>query len=428
MATPTNKVEWLPGLLGPLALKLFSAAAPKLRTIVNVEIPNFSIADDAANGQTTITLPLNSNNFANGALSVNKLAPGTNTYVLTTVGGVPVWAAPSGGGSSPTGTGVALVSGGSFVGAAGKIDLSSSTYVNNTLGVSNGGTGITSLGSGVATWMGTPSSANLAAAITDETGSGKLVFGTSPTFTTSWKLDSGGLAYTFLPSALASNVNVTVPLLVASDTLVMTDLAQTLKGKTYEAASNPATTGNYRLANTDKICTRNSANSANACVAQYDSGDNLYLGLNSAYTEQAFNTVVGASNLLYLAVASNFKIVCDANTVQCGVPVIGYSSAYSVHGQIASAHGDANYTLPAGEYKYETIKFGTACTAGRTMTFPAPASDAAAYHKEIINTTGQTLTITTGAGATKTIATGLGGWFRFTSSEGVKSASGTYTP
>ena len=37
----------------------------------------------------------------------------------------------------------------------------------------------------VGTWAATPSSANLALAMTDETGSGSLVFGTSPTFTTS---------------------------------------------------------------------------------------------------------------------------------------------------------------------------------------------------------------------------------------------------
>lgn len=37
----------------------------------------------------------------------------------------------------------------------------------------------------VGTWAATPSSANLAAAMTDETGSGSLVFGTSPTFTNS---------------------------------------------------------------------------------------------------------------------------------------------------------------------------------------------------------------------------------------------------
>lgn len=40
------------------------------------------------------------------------------------------------------------------------------------------------LGSGVGTFLATPSSANLAAAVTNETGSGLLVFATSPTLTT----------------------------------------------------------------------------------------------------------------------------------------------------------------------------------------------------------------------------------------------------
>lgn len=45
-------------------------------------------------------------------------------------------------------------------------------------------TGISGLGSGVATFLATPSSSNLASAVTDETGSGLLVFATSPTLTT----------------------------------------------------------------------------------------------------------------------------------------------------------------------------------------------------------------------------------------------------
>jgi hypothetical protein len=45
-------------------------------------------------------------------------------------------------------------------------------------------TGVSGLGSGIATFLTTPSSANLATAVTDETGSGSLVFATSPTLTT----------------------------------------------------------------------------------------------------------------------------------------------------------------------------------------------------------------------------------------------------
>jgi hypothetical protein len=42
-------------------------------------------------------------------------------------------------------------------------------------------TGISGLGANVATFLATPSSANLIAAVTNETGTGALVFGTSPT-------------------------------------------------------------------------------------------------------------------------------------------------------------------------------------------------------------------------------------------------------
>jgi hypothetical protein len=45
-------------------------------------------------------------------------------------------------------------------------------------------TGISGLGTGVATFLATPSSANLASAVTDETGTGALVFASSPTLTT----------------------------------------------------------------------------------------------------------------------------------------------------------------------------------------------------------------------------------------------------
>jgi hypothetical protein len=45
-------------------------------------------------------------------------------------------------------------------------------------------TGVSGLGTGIATFLVTPSSANLASAITDEIGSGALVFGTSPIIAT----------------------------------------------------------------------------------------------------------------------------------------------------------------------------------------------------------------------------------------------------
>jgi hypothetical protein len=64
------------------------------------------------------------------------------------------------------------------------IDFIPSLTLGAALPVASGGTGITSFGAGVATFLGTPSSANLATAVTDETGSGLLVFATSPTLVT----------------------------------------------------------------------------------------------------------------------------------------------------------------------------------------------------------------------------------------------------
>jgi hypothetical protein len=64
------------------------------------------------------------------------------------------------------------------VNAQGQLTLAANTTVTPAVG------SITGLGTGVATFLATPSSANLALAVTDETGTGALVFATSPTLVT----------------------------------------------------------------------------------------------------------------------------------------------------------------------------------------------------------------------------------------------------
>jgi hypothetical protein len=75
-------------------------------------------------------------------------------------------------------------SGNSFAVPANAQFRAGTATLATALSAANGGTGLTALGTGVATFLGTPSSANLASAVTDETGSGLLVFATSPTITT----------------------------------------------------------------------------------------------------------------------------------------------------------------------------------------------------------------------------------------------------
>lgn len=100
----------------------------------------------------------------------------TNTGTVTSVGG-------TGTVNGITLTGTVTTSGNLTLGGT-LSNVSLTTQVTGTLPVANGGTGITSFGTGIATFLGTPSSSNLAAAVTGETGTGALVFATSPNLVT----------------------------------------------------------------------------------------------------------------------------------------------------------------------------------------------------------------------------------------------------
>ena len=77
-----------------------------------------------------------------------------------------------------------VTGGGATTSKATPAQLVSSALTATPVTAAQGGTGLTSLGTGVATFLGTPSASNLKAAVTDDTGSGALVFATSPTLVT----------------------------------------------------------------------------------------------------------------------------------------------------------------------------------------------------------------------------------------------------
>lgn len=118
--------------------------------------------------------------------------------------------------SSPTVTGTAVLTGASVTAGT----FNSPTLVTPALGTPASGTltnctglplgSVTGLGTGVATFLATPSSLNLQSAVTDETGSGALVFATSPTLVTPalGTPTSGNLANCTVPKMTTADFTV----------------------------------------------------------------------------------------------------------------------------------------------------------------------------------------------------------------------------
>jgi hypothetical protein len=112
-------------------------------------------------------------------------------------------------------------------------------------------TGITGLGSNVATFLATPSSANLSSAVTDETGSGSLVFATLPTFGGTGVKFSGSTSGTTTVLATATAGTTTLTLPAATDTLVGKATTDTFTNKRITPRVSTTTSSATPTINTD---------------------------------------------------------------------------------------------------------------------------------------------------------------------------------
>lgn len=162
------------GIATALAVNTGSAGAPVLFN-GNGGTPSAIVLTNATGTATGLTAGLAVAAWTANAAPISGLT-GAGTGVLTALAvnvgsaGAPVLFNGAGG----TPSSITLTSG---------TGLPLTTGVTGTLPVANGGTGITAIGAGIATFWGTPSSANLAAALTDEVSSTaaspKALFGTA---------------------------------------------------------------------------------------------------------------------------------------------------------------------------------------------------------------------------------------------------------
>lgn len=151
------------------------------------------------------------------------------------------------------GTGLTLTAGAFSVNTSQNI-ATLSNLTSNGLVTTSGGAGTLSVtvpATGMLTFLGTPSSANLAATVTDETGSGLLVFGTSPTLVTPALGTPSALVGTNITGTATSLTSgITQSLASATSTVNVSSATAPTSGQVLTATSGTAATWQTPTAST----------------------------------------------------------------------------------------------------------------------------------------------------------------------------------
>jgi hypothetical protein len=179
-------------------------------------------------------------------------------------------------------------------------------------------------------------------------------------------------------------------------------------------AQDITTTGNLLLgatpraaAGTMRVCDNFSLNSITSGIDRpvlSHNGGTIVVGGFSNLPQILLRTS-GGSDIRHQINSVN-QIIVSSTSMALGVPIIGDSLPFGLHGLVVVSLPDSNYTVLASEYSRYELQFNGSLTATRTVTFPHPSSNDRAYHLICNNNSGQTLTISTGTGTTYNLTFG----------------------
>jgi len=277
-------------------------------------------------GGATGSLP-----YQSGAGATTFLAAGSDGQVLKLASGVPTWSSDVSGvtitDDTTTNATRYITFSNVTTGNETTLDVSStklqfnpstgaltatSLTPTNALGAAYGGTGLTSLGTGVATWLGTPSSANLAAAVTDETGSGSLVFATSPSLTTP---NIGAATATSVNGLTISSSTGT--LTVTNGKTLSVSNTLTLAGTDSTTMTFPATSttvAGLGIAQTFTASQRGTVTTDNDGSFNMNVTNNFKCTPTGSFTLTFTNITAGQSGFILLVNGSNYTVSAAATT------------------------------------------------------------------------------------------------------------------
>lgn len=259
---------------------------------------------------------------------------------------------------------------------------------------SAGTLGVTVPGTGILTWLATPSSANLIAALTDETGTGKAVFATAPalllptisdstdsTKTIAFSLSGMTTAKTLtLASAQTTTQTLNLPNITGSETLVGKATTDTFTNKTYDTAG----TGNSFSINGVAV----TANTGTGAVARASSP-----AFTTPNIGVAAGTSLAATGVLSSGANSGTggQLTLNGATSGSGVIQVNAAAGAGIIFQLPSSNGSNGNVLTtngsgvtswtsAGSGDITAVGDCTASdcftgTSGTTLTFDDPDGD-----------------------------------------------------